>query len=327
MKLTTNDLRTLAHGAVSLKETADGYTALCRFSDKQIAYYKATNEEFYIKSFCTASARLEMTTDADSLSFAYRAKKGASRRFFYFDLYVDGAMTAHVGEDAVDEKSGTVAFALPAGTHRVALYLPALFSCELRDVTLENATFFTPVAKKMKMLAMGDSITHGYDAVYSSLSYVNILADALDASVVNQAIGAEFFNPDLIDADLGFTPDIITIAYGTNDYNGHTRAQMTADANEFYARLRKVFPTAKIFALLPIWRGDCDRVTAVGTFDEAKAIVRTAAEAQDGITVIDCGSFVPHLSEFFSDEFLHPNDMGFQCYANGLLRALQKHML
>ncbi|MBQ3063870.1 MAG: SGNH/GDSL hydrolase family protein [Clostridia bacterium] len=322
MKLTTNDIRALAHGTVSVKETTDGYTMLCRFSDKQMDYYKRTNEEFYIKSFCTASARLEMTTDADAISFVYRAKKAASRRFFYFDLYVDGAMTAHVGEDAVDEKTDTVTLPLPSGTHRVALYLPALFSCELKDVTLENATLATPVEKATKMLALGDSITHGYDAVYSSLSYVNIVADALDASVVNQAIGAEIFNPGLVDGDLGFTPDIVTVAYGTNDYFKCARDEFAENANEFYARLRKAFPTAKIYALLPIWRGDRDAVTRVGTFEDAREIVRAAAEAQEGITVIDCYTFVPHLPEFFSDKFLHPNDIGFSCYATGLLKAL-----
>lgn len=328
MTLTINDLRPLVHGAVSVKTTADGYVQLCRFSDKQMAYYKATNAEFYVKSFCTASVRIEMTTDADTLSFAYRARKAASRRFFYFDLYVDGTMTAHVGEDAVDEKTDTVTLSLPAGTHRVALYLPALFSCDIKDLTLENATFATPVAKSRKMLMIGDSITHGYDAVYSSLSYANLTADALDASMVNQAIGAEIFNPGLVDGNLGFTPDVITVAYGTNDYYKCTRENFVRNAGAFYARLRESFPTAKIFALLPIWRGDManDHIYTEVTFTEAKEIVRAAAEAQENTVVIDCDSFVPHLPEFFSDKFLHPNDIGFMCYARGLTAALQKHL-
>ncbi|MBE6580403.1 MAG: SGNH/GDSL hydrolase family protein [Ruminococcaceae bacterium] len=326
MKLTTKELKALAHGTVSVKDTDDGYTAFYRFSDRQMAYYEKTNTEFYIKSRCTASVRLEMVTDATALSFSYRAKKAATRRFCYFDLFVDGVMVAHEGKDPIDETTDTVALPLPEGTHRIALYLPALFSFEMKDVTLTDATFATPVTKKLKMLAMGDSITHGYDAVYAALSYVNITADALDASVVNQAIGAEIFNPGLIDADLDFTPDVITVAYGTNDYSKCTREQFTENATAFYAKLRPAFPAAKIFALLPIWRGDSHRVTAVGTFTEAKEIVRAAAEAQEGITVIDCDTFVPHLPAFFSDKYLHPNDLGFQCYAAGLLRALQAHL-
>lgn len=328
MKLTTKDLEALAHGAVSVKETADGYTHFFRFSDKQMDYYRETNNDFYIKSFGTASIRIELTTDATAISFTYRAKKSSSRTFFHFDLYVDGAMTAHVGkENAEALEEGTITLSLPEGEHRVALYFPALYAVTVKNFTLENATFATPVEKKLKMLTMGDSITHGYDAVYSSLSYANILADALGASMVNQAIGAEIFNPGLVDGDLGFTPDVITIAYGTNDYFKSARKEFIENANAFYTRLCKAFPTAKIFALLPIWRGDRDTVTRVGTFEEAKEIVRAAAEAQEGVTTIDCYTFVPHLPEFFSDKYLHPNDLGFQCYAAGLLKALQKHLI
>ncbi len=148
----------------------------------------------------------------------------------------------------------------------------------------------------------------------------------LHATAVNQGIGGEIFNPGLIDGEVGFTPDIITVAYGTNDYSKRTRADMTAAANEFYRRLREAFPTARIFALLPIWRGDTKtKVSAVGSFEEAKAIVRAAAEAA-GATVLDGNTFVPHLPEFFSDKYLHPNDFGFKFYADGVLAAMMPHL-
>jgi len=327
MKLTINDLRALTHGAVSVRDTADGYTAFYRFNERQMGYYQSTNENFYAQSLCTAAIRLEMTTDADAITFAYRAKKASSQRLFYFDLSVDGTMLAHIGEDNTEEKEGSVALPLPAGTHRVVLYLPASFSVSLRDVVVKNATFATPITKQLKMLSMGDSITHGYHAVYPSLSYVNLIADALDASVVNQGIGAEVFNPGVVDGDLGFTPDVVTVAYGTNNWYKSTRQDFVRDAGEFYARVRKAFPTAKIFGMLPIWRSDCDRIVTEVTFAEAREIVRAAATATKNITVIDCDPFVPHLPDFFSDKSVHPNDLGFQCYAAGLLKALQKHLI
>ena len=37
-------------------------------------------------------------------------------------------------------------------------------------------------------------------------------------------------------------------------------------------------------------------------------------------------SFVPHLPDFFSDGYLHPNDLGFGCYAKALLSDLKKHL-
>ena len=326
MKLTAKDLKALTHGALTVKECADGYIHFYRFSDKQIAYYENTNTDFYHKAFATASLRFEAVTDASAISFSYHAEKMGSRKFFYFDLFVDGAMVAHVGAEGELEKDDKIMLSLPEGTHRIALYFPALYQVSVKDMVLENATFATPVEKKLKMLALGDSITHGYDAVYSALSYINITADALDASLVNQAIGAEIFNPGIVDGNLGFTPDIVTVAYGTNDFNKCTRAAFTESANEFYARLRSAFPNAKIFALLPIWRADGGYIHTEVTFDEAREIVRAAAEAQTGITVIDAYTFVPHLPAFYSDEYLHPNDLGSLRYAAGLLQALKQHL-
>lgn len=326
MTLTTTELTALAHGAVRFEVSEDGFVSFFRFTEKQEAYYRETNPDFYKKTFATSNIRIEFLTDADEISFAYRTKKASSRRFCFIDLFVDGVMIAHHGENDCEDTAGTATFALPAGTHTVTIYLPGLFGLELGNLTLSDGATVTPVAKSRKMLIFGDSITQGYDAVYPSQSYANLIADMLHATAVNQGIGGEIFNPGLIDGEVGFTPDIITVAYGTNDYSKRTRADMTAAANEFYRRLREAFPTARIFALLPIWRGDTKtKVSAVGSFEEAKAIVRAAAEAA-GATVLDGNTFVPHLPEFFSDKYLHPNDFGFKFYADGVLAAMMPHL-
>ena len=38
-------------------------------------------------------------------------------------------------------------------------------------------------------------------------------------------------------------------------------------------------------------------------------------EEKAGFSVLDGMTLVPHLPEFFSDKFLHPNDLGFGIYA------------
>lgn len=326
MKLTNDQVKALTHGALWYDEDREGYLHFYRFTEKQIAFYQETNTDFYYKTMATSNVRIACTTDATALSFAYTAHKRSSRKFCYFDVYAGGVMIAHEGVDGCEEATGRVQVALPTGVKEVVLYLPPLFGAAIKDLTLENATFAAPVEKTRKMLIVGDSITQGYDAVYPSQSYANLIADMLDATSVNQGIGAEIFNPDIIDADLGFTPDLITVAYGTNDYSKRTREDFTAAANEYYAKLRRAFPTAKIFALLPIWRGDTAKPRPVGSFEKAKAIVRAAAEAQPNTVVIDGNTFVPHLPEFFSDKHLHPNDMGFKFYADALLAAMIKEL-
>ena len=69
-----------------------------------------------------------------------------------------------------------------------------------------------------------------------------------------------------------------------------------------------------------------DIMDEFGTFEDAKAIVRAAAEAQPNTVVIDCDGFVPHHSDFFSDLRLHPNDIGFKFYGEALARAIKPHL-
>lgn len=326
MKFTSDQLKMFVTGAVCIKEE-DGYLSFHRFSDKQTAYYQSTNLDFYSKSFATSGVRIAMRTDTTEIRLAYRTKKASSRKFFFVDMCVDGVLVAHEGKTDILEDEDVMTFTLPAGTHVVELYMPNLYALQIKDVELIGATKAETVRKKYRMLAFGDSITQGYDAIFSSQSYVNIAADLLNATVVDQAIGGEVFNPGMIDGNLGFTPDFITVAYGTNDFSKRTREDTVRDANEFYRRLRETFPTAKIFALMPIWRADTTtKVRVLGTFEEAKEIVRAAAEAQPNTVVIDCDGFVPHLSEFFSDLRLHPNDIGFKFYGEALARAVKPHL-
>ena len=130
----------------------------------------------------------------------------------------------------------------------------------------------------------------------------------------------------MLDPDLPFDPDIITVAYGTNDWSHCERDALIRSANEFFARLRAQYPKAQIFAVTPTWRADNHRVTKVGPFAEAGKIVRAAAEAQKDVTVIEGENLVPHLSNFFSDAYLHPNDAGFRYYADALYRAMRPHL-
>ena len=325
MKLTLQDVRTMTHGALDVREV-DGKFVFTRFTDRQQAYYEEIRPDFGVKAHATSGVRLEFLTDAAKFSFDYRTTIASSREFYYFDVFVDGVMVEHFGELPCEKKSGTVRFTLPEGSHLVTLYFPNLFAMQIANFTLSDGATVTPVKRERKLLMLGDSITQGYDALYASQSYANLVSDMLGMEVFNQAIGGEVFRPDIIDGNLGFTPDTVIVAYGSNDYNKRERENMVRDASEFFRRVREAFPKSQIFAILPIWRADSHRVTGVGTFEEAREIVRAAAERQKNVTVINSDTFIPRLAEFFSDKYLHPNDLGFRFYADGLLAAMKKQL-
>lgn len=325
MELTHEQLSALVKGAAYTDVNEQGYSVFHRFTKEAVAFYESTNKDFARKTQATAGVRLEFVTSSSTLSFKYVTDYASSRRFYYFDVFVDGVMVAHVGHENVESVINKFEMKLPEGTHEVRIYLPNLTKLAITRFTLDDGAELAPLQKSCKYLAYGDSITQGYDAKYASQSYVNLLADKLDAEVINQGIGGEVFRPELIDLAPDFDPDIITVAYGTNDWSGRTRERTEPAANEFYKKLRAKYPKAKIFAITPIWRADDHRITKIGSFEEGRAIVRNAALAS-GVTVIEGDGMIPHLPDVCSDLYLHPNDYGFKFYANALYDALLPHL-
>lgn len=326
MKLTAKEIFALSHGALRFEEREGGAVRLCRFTERTVGFYEATNRDFAVKTKAGSCIRLEFDTDADEFTVGYTISKASSRLFFYFDIFVDGVMVAHPGQDNQENAVGELSLELPAGTHRVAIYLPNLACADITHVTFPDGATVKPVEKSLKLYALGDSITQGYDAEYPSQSYANLLADKLGATAVNHGIGGEVFNPDMLDADMNFSPDVITVAYGTNDWSKSERAVLERDARELYRRLRVTYPTAKIFAITPIWRADTARETKVGRFEDAVRIVTEAAQAQPDVVVIDGDKMIPHLAAVCSDAYLHPNDFGFKFYAEALFDAMKPHL-
>ncbi len=321
MKLTHEQVATLLDGALWWEVTKEDALLPHRFTKEQAAWYMQDPDLGY-KNFATAGVRLDFTTDADAFGFTYIASLASSRRFCYVDVAVDGALVAHEGEDQVRHLTKRVEIGLPKGTHRVTVFLPGLFVASLAEVTLTDGATFAPVKKKRLLLALGDSITQGYDAVYPSLAYPTQLAVALDASLVNQGIGAEVFRPG-IPGVLPKEPDIVTVAYGTNDYSHRDPAEAIADAAAFYRRVRDLYPRARIFALTPIWRADsATHPTRFASFEAARDMVRRAA-ALPNCVVIEGDGLLPHLPAMCSDGYLHPNALGFCAYAAALIAAMR----
>lgn len=73
--------------------------------------------------------------------------------------------------------------------------------------------------------------------------------------------------------------------------------------------------------MLPLWRSDCGKTTAAGTFAEVSQIIRDAAVPHADVHIVDGFKLLPHLDACLSDG-LHPNDFGFTFVTRGLLRQI-----
>ena len=313
-------IRTLTQGAVRVSEE-NGTTRFDRYSAAQVAVYKGN-----IRTVATSGIRLEFETDASSFTLRGNLRPGSSRFFADFDVVVNGIFCRH--ESVADlREQGEYSFEVPLPEGRlnhVTVYFPCVVAADVSELSFAGGKVVRPVKRPRTLLCFGDSITHGYDARFPSLSYPNQLADALGAEVFNKAFGGDIFNPPLVGVeDDPVRPDLITVAYGTNDWSHCQRAEMIGHAREFFALLAKKYPGIPVYVLEPIWRRDHDRVTAVGTFAEAAEIVREAASVHPASTVLSGLGLVPHLDCCFSPDGVHPNDFGFQFMAKNLLRSIE----
>ena len=322
MKANFELIKEITSGAAVIREN-NGFYEFFRMTDQQGDILKNIND-FYMKSTATSGIKMDFITDAEALEFSGRFSEGSTRKFAYFDIYVNGVLVAHPGTaDHLQNPDFAVSLPLNGKDNRVTIYFPCIANAAIKSFELINAAKIEPVKKNRKILCYGDSITQGYDAQYPSFAYANILADALDAEIFNKAIGAEVFNPPFADAPDEFMPDIISIAYGTNDWSKQVSAEnIEKNATDFVTNLRKHYPDAPIIAILPIWRKDMEESRLSGQLRDAITVLKKVYVQFDNITVVEGMPLVPHLPEFYADGYLHPNDTGFLLYGNNLVKNL-----
>ena len=215
-------------------------------------------------------------------------------------------------------------FALGDGDKEVCVYLPWSVCPAVDEISLDDGAYVVPVKPDKKLLAFGDSITQGYDALRSSMRYTSLLADKLQAEEFNKGIGGEIFFPALAQTKDDISPDYITVAYGTNDWSKETEEDFKVRCREFYVALSNHYPQAKIFAITPIWRKDYQGERAFGPFELVEQDIRAAVADLHNVTVISGFDFVPKDESYFSDLRLHPNDKGFEYYSDNLYSEICK---
>ncbi|MBO5269567.1 MAG: SGNH/GDSL hydrolase family protein [Clostridia bacterium] len=323
MKLSLGEIQSITNGALRVTEESDGIH-FYRCTEKQIAAWHTFSDSLYNGARCTTGVRLDFVTDSKHLSFSASSGKK-------YELWIDGLLREKfdMSEKLASGEPMQVPLTDPLGHEkdevRVTLWLPSHSKGVLTAVELDDGATFRPYdGYKKKILFIGDSITQGWDAAYDSLSYTHRVAAYYDASFLNQGIGGAFYHENCFDT-FDFDPDLVTVAYGTNDFGRFpTYDEMRKHVKAHLSLIAEAYKDKKVFVLTPIWR-DKREGKKMGTFENACAIVAEEATAL-GLTVIDGLTLVPPIPEFFADAYLHPNMNGFAVYAENLIRALNAHL-
>lgn len=213
-------------------------------------------------------------------------------------------------------------FEMPARRH-ITIYLPYMVDVQVHRFTVDDGAEITPFDNYAgRMLCFGDSITHGYLAHYSSCTYPASVARYFGFDFNNQGNAGYVFDGATIDPELHFAPNLITVAFGTNDWSKlPSNEELVCRAQGFFDRLSEVYPGIPVFSVLPLWRSDCWRPKKAGGFDQVRQQLADIMDAHDCI-IIDGAAAVPHVPEFYDDYRLHPNDLGFAFYTQAMIAAI-----
>jgi hypothetical protein len=320
--LERDDLGELLTGCIRTEQTDSGLR-FHRLTERQVAHFEEANESWGVRANCSAGVQLKIVTDSRILDLTGRILPGA-RQYAGLDVEVDGRVIGSHRFDASDETRDIrlVEFSM-RHEREITVTFPQSAIPDLDALNVEDDASVRPQKRKHpRYLAIGDSITQGMDARGPASAYPVQLTRMLSAELLNLGVGGHIFDIDSLDADLPFAPDIVTVAYGTNDWSREiSREDIGETVTAYLTRLSEIYPDADIYVLTPIWRENGNEVRAGGTLVEFSSAIARAASTFGRVTIIDGTTLVPNRSDLLPDG-THPNDEGFLHYAINLRRSI-----
>lgn len=313
--LENDELKKIYFGVYEFVEYGDGYLKANQYSKAQMDYFRGAFDFWFERCDASTAKTIECITDATKISFDYRFLWRGSEDTI--ELFIDGlAYTIIYVRDL--EQEGNISLELPGGRHEAVIYLPADATLLIRNFMI-NSSYEIP-EKKKKILWLGDSITQGFGPLRSAETFVSIVNRTLKCDVINQGIGGYIYDKKSLMPMEGYTPDLIVVSLGTNQY----KTESMADVEEYYETLEAVYgSTLPIICISPIWRGDQPEDIEI-FYSFCKKVCEIAGRYPN-VSVIDGLTLVPHLKEYYLDN-LHPNCLGTETYAANLVKELKKYI-
>lgn len=316
MKLSNVSIKKLVKGACYFEEK-NGYLFSYHYTKEQIDYFRDL-VDWGPRARFSAGVKIELITDATEISFKLSAVDFNPDQSTV-DLYVDGV--AHGIYYMKEDKPGKVSFTLPEGKKRVSIYLPINCEVGVRDLSF-NGSYKAVKEKKMRVLAIGDSITQGYGAVYAGASYINVLSRLYGFEVLNQAIGGYRFDEGGVQKIDGYEPDRVLVALGTNYYDAPDRYDYEPETVAFFEKLNKLYGDKKTVVVTPVWRNDQGKQW--DRFCWCVDIINRECAKYENITVVNGLGLIPPIDECFMPDKVHPNTYGMLLMADNLAKQLKK---
>ena len=272
-----------------------------------------------------AGVRLTWISDTSSITLDVAPGDGPSDQACTFDLLVDGVR--HQRQTLPDEARGAVRFTdLPAGEHRLELYLPQRRSVRVVRLAIDDGAS----AKRWddprpKWLVYGSSITQCASAAGPSETWPAIVANRFDLNLTCLGYGGNcHMEPVVVRMMRDFEADYISLCLGINMMaNSYSPRTFRAQVLGTMLTLRDGHPRTPMVVVSPICNPprettpnavDLTLVKMRETIAEAVDVLRQRGDANvhyvDGLSL-----FGPDYVHHMPDE-LHPDAEGYRVLAD-----------
>jgi lysophospholipase L1-like esterase len=322
MQLTHTQLHAYAVG-LSSSSTLDGAWHPLRIPDSMVPLYEKT-PAFKTRMHCPSCVRIRFTSNTRSLKLTLQFSTRA-REIFKSALIVDGQPALSFGPESFAPTWASEIFhqTTPA-SHIFDLWLPHMAQADILALSIDDDATLSPAPPlTLRWLAYGDSITQGMTAPIPTQTAIARTALALNANVLNLGIGGAQLDEELHQTIPHESYDIVSIAYGTNDFLHIPLQTFSSRARLLVSALTQAQPKRPIILITPLtWVGQ-NTVNKFGTtLQDLRNSLAPIATEFPNVTLLHGDQAIPHDDQYFVDK-VHPNAAGFQLYATALTNALQ----
>ena len=309
--LSYSEIRALAVGAPYIEEKIDG-----------LYFYKSTQKQMELSTSNTISStgvRLDFETDSSMFSFTSSLKSK-------IEVYINGKLEATSYSDTYVRSLDT-----SNKMNRVTLFLPSHGYGDISSLSIDEGAVCVRHEFDTTFLFVGDSITQGWNSGVDSLAFAPTVSMHYNAESIIFGVGGAKFNASFLGDkyDNSFNPEVIIIAYGTNDWATNiTENDLRSNMKAVIDKLQSWYPDAQLIGISPIWRFDSNASNFSNynmTFEEARAVIADVY-SEYNISCVDGFEMVSHDSSKYADA-VHPNKEGFIEYSQNLISALDKILL
>ena len=311
-----------AHSAV-----VDGeFLRVDRFDPGAYERYRSLGEDRLRRALCPAGVTLAFQTTSSRLRLELELGAGA-RDYCFADLYADGVFVASAGSTEASKRLILEAELPAAGGDfcEVEIYLPHTYHSFIRQLSVDEDAHLDDFAARDLLLAFGDSITQGFDARHPSFGYAMVAARQLGMELMNQGVGGHVFDAQGLCAAPAPNPELITVAYGVNDWD---QGKDIGAAELWFDRLRQLYPDVPVYVLEPVWAPSAGmdinpKPNQTGmTLPDVRAELSALMSGRPQTEVVAYEDLIPQCAHFFVDG-VHPGDAGHLAYGLNLANYIR----